>query len=92
MKSFKHEHLFYLHLYMSSQHTLSLQLGLRYRTFSKKNEIIWFKPIETGSNQFKPVHTRSNWIKPVKTRSKPNQTGLNWFKPVKTRSNQINPV
>ena len=41
MKSFKHEHLFYLHLYMSSQHTLSLQLqradlGLRYRTFSQK--------------------------------------------------------
>ena len=26
MKSFKHEHLFYLHSYMSSQHTLSLQL------------------------------------------------------------------
>ena len=24
MKSFKHKHLFYLHLYMSSQHTLSL--------------------------------------------------------------------
>ena len=40
MKSFKHEHLFYLHSYMSSQHTLSLQLqtdlGLRYRTFSRK--------------------------------------------------------
>ena len=26
MKSFKHEHLFYLHSYMSSQHRLSLQV------------------------------------------------------------------
>ena len=26
MKSFKHEHLFYLHLYMSKEHTLSFQL------------------------------------------------------------------
>ena len=54
MKSFKHEHLFfYLHSYMSSQHTLSLQsstaqtdLGLRYRTFSKKNnQLITFSEI-----------------------------------------------
>ena len=41
MKSFKHEHLFYLHLYMSSQKhivasTAQTDLGLRYRTFSQK--------------------------------------------------------
>ena len=41
MKSLKHEHLFYLHLYMSSEHTLLFQLhktdlGLRSRTFSLK--------------------------------------------------------
>ena len=29
MKSLKHEHLFYLHSYMSNQHTLSLQLHRR---------------------------------------------------------------
>ena len=35
MKLLKHEHLSYLHLYMSSEHTLS-DLGLRSRTFSLK--------------------------------------------------------
>ena len=40
MKSFKHEHLFYLHSYMSTYivtSTAQTDLGLRYRTFSKKN-------------------------------------------------------
>ena len=41
MKSFKHEHLFYLHLYMSSQQhivssTAKTDLGLRYRNFSQE--------------------------------------------------------
>ena len=41
MKSFKHEHFFNLHLYMSSQHyivisTAQTDLGLRFRTFSLK--------------------------------------------------------
>ena len=39
LKSFKHEHLFYLYLYMSSEHTLSFQqtdLGLRSKTISLK--------------------------------------------------------
>ena len=41
MKSFKHEHLFYLHLYMSSQHnivmlTAQTDFSLRSRTFSLK--------------------------------------------------------
>ena len=42
MKSFKHEHPFYLHFYMSRQHnyivisTAQTDLGLRSRTFSLK--------------------------------------------------------
>ena len=43
MKLFKHEHLFYLHLYMSNQHTVYIVIptaqtdfGLRSRTFSQK--------------------------------------------------------
>ena len=51
MKSVKHEHLFYLHLYMSSEHTLSFQLhktdlGLISRTFSLKiNKLTTFSEI-----------------------------------------------
>ena len=52
MKSFKHEHLFYLHIYMSNQHTCIVtstaqtDLGLRYRAFSQKiNWLITFSEI-----------------------------------------------
>ena len=51
MKSFKHEHLFYLHLYMSSEHnivisTVQTGLGLRSRTFSLKiNKLPTFSEI-----------------------------------------------
>ena len=52
MKSFKHEHLFYLHSYMSNQHnyivtsTAQTDLGPRYRTFSQKiNWLITFSEI-----------------------------------------------
>ena len=43
MKSFKHEHLFYLHLYMSSEHFISTaqtDLGLKSRTFSLNNNTL----------------------------------------------------
>ena len=48
MKSFKHEHLFYLHSYMSSQHTLSrycvLPLdSLNYYTFLVYNYELFYK-------------------------------------------------
>ena len=41
MKSFKHEHLFYLHSHVQSTYivtsTAQTDLGLRYRTFLSKN-------------------------------------------------------
>ena len=54
MKSFKHEHLFYLHSYMSSQHTLSYDqmsshistlndvLNLRYRPHYYKYKDLYY--------------------------------------------------
>ena len=45
MKSFKHEHLFHLHSYMSSS-TAQTDLGQRFRTFSQKiNQLITFSEI-----------------------------------------------
>ena len=42
MESLKHEHLFYLHLYMSSEHTvISTDLGLRSRNFSLKINVAY---------------------------------------------------
>ena len=40
MKSLKHEHLFYLHLYMSSEHTQT-DLGLGSRNFSLKINVAY---------------------------------------------------
>ena len=53
MKSFKHDHLFYLYLYMPSEHTFSFQmqtdLDLRSRTFSLKiNNFPTFSEINPG--------------------------------------------
>ena len=64
MKSFKHEHLFYLHLYVQSEHTVSFQLtdlGLRSRTFSLKiNKLPTFSEITQAWQCLKIVLIRSD--------------------------------
>ena len=66
MKSLKHERFFYLHLYMSSEHTLSFQLkqtelGLRSRTFSLKiNKLPTFSEITQAWQCLKIVFIRSD--------------------------------